>query len=80
MILWRVVDAYQLLILFSAIMSWVPSEPGSVIDQIRTAVAALTEPFLNLFRRILPGFGSSLSLDFSPVVAIIVLDVIKRLL
>lgn len=79
-VLWRILDAYQLLIIFSAILSWVPAAPGSIIDQIRAAVGSLTEPFLNLFRRIIPDMGSSLSLDFSPVVAIIVLDVIKRLL
>ena len=79
-VLWRVVDAYQLLIILGAILSWVPTEPGSIFYQIRSAVSSLTDPFLDLFRRILPDMGSSLSLDFSPVVAIIVLDVIKRLI
>ena len=61
-------------------MSWIPSSPGSVIDQIRGAVSALTEPFLDIFRRFIPGGGAAFSMDFSPVVAIIVLDVIKRIL
>ena len=79
-ILWRLLDAYQLLIILAAIMSWIPSAPGSVIDQIRGAVSSLTEPFLDIFRRLIPGGGSAFSMDFSPVVAIIVLDVIKRIL
>ena len=35
----------------------------------------VSEPFLRIFRRILPSFGA---LDFSPIVAIIVLGVINR--
>lgn len=81
MILWRALDAYELLIIISAILSWIPQTPGSLLDQIHSAIASLTEPFLDLFRRIIPGMGSSsMPLDFSPVVAIVVLDVIKRFL
>ena len=35
----------------------------------------VTEPYLRLFRRILPSFGG---FDFSPIIAIIVLGIVNR--
>jgi YggT family protein len=35
------------------------------------------EPFLRIFRRVIPSFGG---IDFSPIVAIFVLEIINRLL
>ena len=41
-------------------------------DAVLTFLRDVCEPYLRLFRRILPSFGG---LDFSPIVAIIVLQV-----
>lgn len=46
-------------------------------DAILTFLRDVTEPYLRIFRRILPSFGG---LDFSPLVAIIVLQAAARLL
>ena len=74
--IWRLIDAYELLIIVSVFMSWIP-----VIDQIHNGLRSIVDPFLNIFRRFLPTFGTSgMSLDFSPIVAIMVLDLVKRLL
>lgn len=79
--IWRLIDAYELLIIVSVFMSWIPRSPGSVIDQIHNGLSSIVDPFLNIFRRFLPTFGASgMSLDFSPIVAIMVLDLVKRLL
>ena len=80
-IIWRLIDAYEILIIVSVFMSWIPRSYGSTLDQIHNAIKGLVDPFLNIFRRVLPTFGGSgVSLDFSPVVAIMVLDLVKRLL
>ena len=79
--LWRLIDAYELLIIVNVFMSWIPRSYGSTIDQIHNALRGIVDPFLNIFRRVLTTFGGSgMSLDFSPVVAILVLDLVKRLL
>jgi YggT family protein len=46
-------------------------------DAVLTFLRDVTEPYLRLFRRILPSFGG---LDLSPLVAIIVLQAAARLL
>jgi len=43
-------------------------------DAVLGFLREVTEPFLRLFRRMLPSFGG---LDFSPIIAIIVLSVIN---
>lgn len=46
-------------------------------DAVLTFLRDVTEPYLRIFRRILPSFGG---LDFSPLVAVIVLQAAARLL
>jgi uncharacterized protein YggT (Ycf19 family) len=46
-------------------------------DAILGFLREVCEPYLRLFRRILPSFGG---LDFSPIIAIIVLQLAARLL
>jgi uncharacterized protein YggT (Ycf19 family) len=43
-------------------------------DAVLGFLREVTEPFLRIFRRMLPSFGG---LDFSPIIAIIVLSVIN---
>ena len=46
-------------------------------DAILSFLREVTEPYLRLFRRVLPSFGG---LDFSPLIAIIVLQLAARLI
>jgi YggT family protein len=46
-------------------------------DAVLGFLREVCEPYLRLFRRILPSFGG---LDFSPIIAIIVLQLAARLL
>ena len=46
-------------------------------DAILSFLREVTEPYLRLFRRFLPSFGG---LDFSPLIAIIVLQLAARLI
>jgi YggT family protein len=45
-------------------------------DAVLSFLRDVTEPYLRIFRRILPRFGP---MDFSPIVAIIALDVVRAL-
>lgn len=74
------VDFYVGLIIVYILMSWLPSMPGIVGDLYRV-LGRLCDPFLNLFRRIIPPIGGpAMAIDFSPVVAVLVLQVVARFL
>jgi YggT family protein len=71
---------YTLLILLHIVVQWLFAF-GLRPPYSRASSAVLgflrdvCEPFLRLFRRILPSFGA---FDFSPIVAIIVLGIVNR--
>ncbi len=73
----RLLDFYQILIIIWCILSWLPMPREGVIADLIGAVDALVSPYINLFRRFIPPFGG---LDFSPVLAILVLGFIERAL
>ena len=77
-ILFRLIDFYELLILAECILSWVPVGTG-VVQDIREVLQRITDPFVGIFRRMIPSVGGGgVSIDFSPMVAIVVLDLLKR--
>jgi uncharacterized protein YggT (Ycf19 family) len=63
---------YELLIIVYVLMSWFPVR-GMLYD-IYQVLATVTEPYLGVFRRVIPVMGG---FDFSPMVAIIVLDFVR---
>ena len=63
-----------LAILTRSILSWTSISPTSPIVKI---LDQITEPILAPFRRFIPATGS---LDFTPFIAIILLDILRRLL
>ncbi len=73
----KIFNLYEGLIVVWVLMSWIPIRPGGLVEDIRGALGMLVEPYLNLFRRLIPPFGG---IDFSPIVAIFVLDLIERLI
>ncbi len=72
----RLFDIYVFLIVIWCVMSWIP-RGNSTVDSIREALGMLVEPWLNVFRRIIPSFGG---IDFSPIVAIFALELLERLI
>ena len=74
MLLVRLIDLYSLVVLASVILSWVRLPPDHPVARV---VETLTEPILSRIRRILPEFGG---LDFSPMVLLIGLRLLRSLL
>lgn len=66
-------DLYNILILARVLMSWFMQDPTNRLYQI---LIRITEPVLGPIRRIMPRTG----LDFSPLVAMLAIQVISRLL
>ena len=62
---------YALLIFVYVILSWFPVGSGGVITDIYRVLASVCEPYIGIFRRIVPLAGGGI--DFSPLVALLVL-------
>ena len=73
---------YLILIFVRILMTWIPRIPRSAtLRPVLDFVTETTDPYLNLFRRFIPPVGGGgLSLDLSPIVAVIVLIVAERLI
>lgn len=69
---------YSILILVKILLSWVPRIPDNeVLRAIVRFVDDVTDPYLNLFRRLIPPVGvGGMGLDLSPIAALIVLQVV----
>ncbi|GGG21073.1 putative membrane protein YlmG [Lysinibacillus alkalisoli] len=63
-----VFTAYTYMIIIYILMSWVPAAQESKFGQI---LAKVCEPYLSIFRKIIPPIGM---IDISPIVAILALN------
>ena len=68
-------DLYVVLLIVRVLLTWFPNvdwynQPFSFLSQI-------TDPYLNLFRSFLPPLGG---MDFSPIIAIFVLQAVAGVL
>lgn len=63
---------YYILIIVYIIMSWIPQLRESAVAY---AIARLVEPYLSVFRNIIPPIGM---IDISPIVAIIALRFVEQ--
>ena len=71
---------YLVLILINVLLSWVPRMPyNRALHAVVDFVTETTNPYINLLRRILPpiGGGGGFALDLSPIIAIIVLMIVR---
>ncbi|HAA34453.1 MAG TPA: hypothetical protein DCD97_03990 [Firmicutes bacterium] len=77
-------DILYFLILVRIIFSFLPVSPyGSpLIYNIVQFIRQLTEPFLAPFRRLVPplGIGGGGYIDLSPILAIVILNLLRRLI
>jgi YggT family protein len=72
---------YLVLILIRVLLSWVPRMPyNPYLRAVVGFIEETTNPYLNLFRRVIPPIGGrGLALDLSPILAIIVLVVVQAI-
>ena len=73
----KLINAYVTIIIIWAILSWIPYRPGGPTESVHKGLGAIVEPYIGIFRRFLPPMEG---IDFSPVLAIIVLEFIGRAL
>ena len=68
---------YGLVILIYILTSWLRLPYSPTLNRIQRFLYDVCEPYLRLFRRMLPSTGA---FDLSPILALIALGVIDRLL
>ena len=73
----ELVDIYTLAIFVYVLLSWIPVKQG-VIETINDLLAKICDPYLDLVKRFIPPIGGMV--DISPIIAIIVLQLVVRLL
>lgn len=72
---------YSWLIITRAGLSWFPVRPGSRMASVKRVLHVLTEPYLRLFRRLLPQARiGPVGLDVSALVGLIVLVILIQVL
>jgi YggT family protein len=71
------IAVYVLIIFAYIILSWVRLPYSPWLNRIQRFLYDVCEPYLRIFRRLLPSFGP---LDLSPIVAIVSLYVIRVLI
>jgi len=71
---------YAILILLNILIGWMPRIPfySRWFRAVLDFITETTDPYLNLFRRVVPSVGGAgFALNFAPVVALIVLFVVE---
>jgi YggT family protein len=70
---------YLALIFIRVLLSWIPRIPYNVyLRAVIRFVEETTDPYLNVFRRVIPPLGGGgFALDLSPMVGIIVLLIVQ---
>ena len=70
---------YIILIFLNILISWVPRVPyNPALRAVLDFVKETTDPYLNLFRRILPPIGGGgFALDLSPMLGVILLFILR---
>lgn len=66
--------AYEFCLLIYILSSWFPQIQDNIIMNF---IRDISEPYLSIFRKILPSLGG---LDFSPIIAFFVLDLLKSII
>jgi YggT family protein len=71
----RFINIYSVLLIIRILLTWFPTIDW--YNQPFAALSQLTDPYLNLFRSIIPPLGG---IDFSPMLAILALNLISSFL
>lgn len=69
------INIYSSLLIIRVLLTWFPQI--NWYNQPFAALSQITDPYLNLFRSIIPPLGG---MDFSPILAFIALNIISGLL
>ncbi len=69
------IQLYSALLIIRILLTWFPNV--NWYNQPFSALSQITDPYLNIFRSIIPPLGG---MDFSPILAIFVLNIVGNLI
>jgi YggT family protein len=76
-ILAGLVEAYVVVLIVRALLSWLPMRPGSPMIPVQRALAAVTEPVLRPIRRLLPPVrAGGAAIDLSIMLVILLAQIV----
>ena len=76
-ILAYVVEAYVIVLIGRALLSWLPARPGTLLFRVVRALDSITEPVLRPIRRILPPVrAGGMGIDLSIIVVVVVAELV----
>ena len=76
-ILAYIVEAYVVILIARALLSWLPARPGTAFHRVVRVLDAVTEPVLRPIRRILPPIrAGGMGIDLSIIVVVIVAELV----
>lgn len=70
----ELVNAYSIIIVIYCLLTWIPVMHDGVMNDIKRFFAAICEPYLNLFKRLIPPIGGTV--DVTPIIALLVLQLV----
>jgi YggT family protein len=73
---------YMIIIFARILLSWIPRIPyNPLLSAVIGFIKDVTDPYLRLFRRIIPPLGGGgFALDLSPIIAIFVLIIARSII
>ncbi len=74
-VLYQTLEIYSLLLIARVLLSWFPNLDWS--NPILSTIGSITDPYLNLFRGLIPPIGG---IDLSAILAFIALSLMQQLL
>ena len=72
-VLGQTLQIYSFILIVRVLLTWFPSIDWS--NEILSAIRSITDPYLNLFRGIIPPIGG---LDISSILAFLLLNVVEN--
>ncbi|MGH8980110.1 MAG: YggT family protein [Acidimicrobiales bacterium] len=76
-----VIEAYVLVLIARALLSWIPARPGTPLHSVVRALDVVTEPVLRPVRRILPTFrAGGIGIDLSIIVVVVIGEIVASFL
>jgi YggT family protein len=76
-ILAYLVEAYVLILIARALLSWLPSHPGTVLFRIVRVLDSVTEPVLRPIRKVLPPVrAGGMGIDLSIIIVVVVAELV----
>ncbi len=76
-ILAYLVEAYVVVLIARALLSWLPARPGTLVFRVVRVLDSITEPVLRPIRRVLPPIrAGGMGIDLSIIIVVIVAELV----